>query len=360
MPESNVDKVAELLERSGIDADNIERVTRVNVWQGFIKNKDEEIETTDLTSVQFIPTRDTEHSFINQAAPTIIRPSKRLKPTRSDSVSVILPDMQIGYRNDEAFHDERCLTLGLAACRELKPDNIVLLGDNLDQPTQSRFDNQGKGWTDRIQPALDRLHSYLAQLRADNPDANMVVHWGNHDIRLKKQIQKFNAELLGLRRANAEEELGVLSLQYLLRTEELGITSIDSYPRGVYWLEDNLLTTHGHVVRSSGNSAQAVLTNAEASVIFGHVHRIEVATKTVALRGIARTIQAVTPGTFARIDGSVPSNNYTTNDRDETVKGYDNWQNGLAVVFHNERNHQINPILIEEGRMNMFGKTYEA
>jgi hypothetical protein len=296
-----------------------------------------------------------EASFITTAAPTIIRPSKRAKPVRTDSVSVILPDMQIGFRGEEAFHDERAMLLGLTAISELRPDNVILLGDNLDLPTFSKFDRDGLGWSGRVQPAIDRLHRYLAEIRATMPETNLVMHFGNHDIRLQKQIIKHNAELLGLRRANAAEELGVLSLQFLLRTEQLSVKTIDSYPRGNYWLEDNLRTMHGVTVRSGGSTAQAVVNQSETSTIFGHVHRIEVASKTT---DSGKVIQAVTPGTFAKISGEVPSQAHSVDESDRTVHGHDNWQQGFAVVHHNERVHQIDVIRINEGSMNLYGKTY--
>ena len=350
------DKVSELFERSGIDAGQVERLDRVNVWQGFIKNAEGEIETVDLTSVQYTPRSSIDLSkLVTTAAPTLIRPSRRRKPLRSDSVSVVLPDMQIGYREDEPFHDEAAMELGLIACRELQPDNIVLLGDNLDLPTMSKFDRLGAGWNNQVQRSLNRFHHYLSQIRADNPESNLVVHWGNHDLRLHKQIIRHNGELLGLKRANAEHELGVLTLQFLLRTKELEVQTIDAYPRGKYWLEDNLHTTHGYKVRSGGNTAQAMLSDNDSSVIFGHVHRIEVATKTLTN---GRIIQAVTPGTLARIDGSVPSQEHTVDESDRTVQGHDNWQQGLAVVHHNPRNHQIDVIRINQGRMNLYGNEH--
>ena len=334
----------------------MEREVSRSEYQVVTKAPDGEYTVHNLEARRYASTPEVdEQAFITNAAPTKIYPSKRVKPVRSDTVSVIIPDLQIGFRGGEAFHDERAMKLGLIACRELQPNNIVLLGDNLDLPTQSKFDHQGGRWTDRIQPALDTFHTYLSQIRADNPSANMVVHWGNHDLRLKKQVQRYNGELMGLRRANAEQELGVLTLQFLLRTDELDIKAIDSYPRGSYWLEDNIETRHGFIVRSSGNSAQAVLTHADHSIIFGHVHRREMATKTLSN---GKIVEAVTPGTFARIDGTVPSYHHTIDESDIVVKEYENWQQGLAVVHHNPRNHQIDVINIDEGRMNLYGEEY--
>ena len=48
-------KIAHLLERNGIDIEEVGRVTRVNVWQGFYKDDDGEAHTVDMAGLSFSP-----------------------------------------------------------------------------------------------------------------------------------------------------------------------------------------------------------------------------------------------------------------------------------------------------------------
>ena len=48
-------KIQELLTRNGIDVDDIGRVQRVNLWQGFHKDNDGEAQVVDLVGVQLSP-----------------------------------------------------------------------------------------------------------------------------------------------------------------------------------------------------------------------------------------------------------------------------------------------------------------
>jgi hypothetical protein len=47
-------------------------------------------------------------------------------------------------------------------------------------------------------------------------------------------VQKDAASILGLRRANAGHELSVLTLQYLVRYDDLDVQSVDGYPNAAY------------------------------------------------------------------------------------------------------------------------------
>lgn len=293
---------------------------------------------------------------ISTAAPTRITPTKRVKPSRHDEVSVIIPDIQIGWHGDEPFHDERAMSLAQIAIRELQPDNVVFLGDSLDLPSLSRYE-QRPAWQQTVQQSVDRFHSYLAQTRANAPDAKIVSITGNHEDRFRKAIMKNNAELLGLKQAGSEG-LGVLTLEHLLRLGELEVQHVDGYPNGRYFLEDNLQAMHGYIVRGGGRTAAAVANREDVSTLFGHIHRIEKATRTIPSRNGARFVMAASFGTLARIGGHVPGRGFATDENEEVVSGYDNWQQGFGVVQHNTHSHQVDQIHIEDGSFNLYGERY--
>jgi hypothetical protein len=208
-----------------------------------------------------------------------------------------------------------------------------------------------------MQESLDRYHLFLAEIRNRHIGRLAVVH-GNHEDRLPKFLRKDAAELIGLRRANAEKELGVLTIQYLARYDDLGVESVTGYPNGRLWLEDNLQVLHGTVARKGGASAATYLRSEEASTIFGHDHRLQVAWRTVPNRYGNEQRVAASPGCLANIDGSVPGHNYTTDEQNRVVPRAEDWQNGVLLIQHNGRNHDVTPLRMSERGINIGDKYY--
>jgi len=298
-----------------------------------------------------------EEQFINRAKPTVVRASKVKKPHRVGDLTICLGDAQIGYRGDEPFHDERAMSFALIAIKQLQPDNVVFTGDMIDLPAMSRFEQRGD-WATTTQRALDRYHGFLAQVRANAPNANIAVVHGNHEARMDTFVRRDAAALLGIRRANAERELSVLNLQYLARYEELDVQSVDGYPNAAYWLEDNLKVTHGTNVAVGGSNAAKYLREETESVIYGHTHRMEVAYRTLATRNGQRTLAAASPGCLARTDGSVPGFNYSVDNQGRTVPKAENWQQGLLLIYHAADWHDIQPVRITEHGMLLNDRLY--
>jgi predicted phosphodiesterase len=325
-----------------------ERLVEHKEWDFAIKNNEGEIETQRLTSDRFEPEVD-NGDFIRQAKPTIVRQSRRKKPIRGDTVTLAFGDAQI------PFQDERAMSLALRAVQELQPDNVVLTGDMLDLPSLSRFE-QRREWAGRMQEALDRYHLFLAQIRARHVGRLAVVH-GNHEERLPKMLRRDAAELIGLRRANSDE-LGILTIQYLARYDDLDVESITGYPNGTLWLEDNLQVTHGTETKRQGMSAVNYLRKEQVSTIFGHDHRLQVAwqTRNTRLGGVACV--AASPGCLARTDGYTPGYNFTTSESGLVVPHSEDWQNGVLMILHNERNHDVTPLRISEQGIHIGDKYY--
>lgn len=300
-----------------------------------------------------------ERTFVSQAAPTTISPTRRKKPQRHDELTLVMGDAQIGYRGEEAFHDETAMALAQVAVRELMPDRIIFVGDMLDLASMSRFE-QRSDWANSTQASIDRYHRFLAQTRANAPNAEIVAISGNHEMRMDKYIRKDAAELLGLRRANAEKELAVLTLRYLVRMDELNIQNVDGYPNAAYWLNDNLKATHGTNVAKGGSNAAKYLKDADSGTLYGHTHRVETAYRTYPTRGGHKTIVAASPGALARITGHVPGFNYSVDDQGRTVPKAEDWQQGLLLVEHSDTNEHITPVVFHGDSMSLHGKRYAA
>jgi hypothetical protein len=121
---------------------------------------------------------------------------------------------------------------------------------------------------------------------------------------------------------------------YLLGLDEMDIAYVGDYPRGRFWLNDNLRVSHSERLGTkSGMSVSRSLDGARCSLIFGHSHRLEAAHQTVHARDKARVYGAYNVGTLARIDGAVPSNSADAN-----------WQQGFGVVDYSESGKQLHSV----------------
>jgi predicted phosphodiesterase len=341
-------KIAELLARSGIDPDDIGKVSAVKLseWSAF--HKDDETGEAVLTpmsgaSIVLTPTWDAgpQWPVVDRAAQTPIslpKPSKRKTKTKT---AVILPDVQIGYRRDidtavlDPFHDEQAIAAALKVIRAVDPDLIVHLGDLLDFASFGKYE-QEPGFALTVQPAIDRAHRYLVECATAGPHAKQVLLEGNHDRRLTRAIVNNAMAAFGLRRGNAPDEWPVLSVPYLLRLDELDVEYVGGYPAGIYWINDRLACIHGHKVKSSGSTAALVVDDERVSTIFGHVHRIELSYKTRRVRAGARTSLAASPGCLCRLDGTVPSVKGSYDPLGRPVPTVENWQQGVGVVTYEE------------------------
>lgn len=335
-----IDKIRQLLERSGIDPDEIGQVNKVNVWQGFIKNQEGEIEHTDLYSVQYTPkpTELTEDDFVRQATPTIIRPSKSRPVSRKDKLAIVLPDIQAGFRlyengNLDPFHDTKAIDIALQIIKDSKPDQVILNGDNLDLAEFGRF-AQETTFARTLNPTLDYVHQLLAQIRANSPNSRIVYLAGNHELRLQKYLNQYADKLSGVKQAGRGQS--ILTVPFLLNLKALEVEYASGYPANKYYINDRLMAIHGHIVRAAGQTAAAVVRANEDSVIFGHVHRHEYAARTAQNHKGARYIIAQSFGCLARIDGAVPSYNNGIDEEGEVVKNYENWQLGMGAVHYRE------------------------
>lgn len=331
-------KLNALLERSGIDPDDISRVERVNVWQGFLKNDEGEAEIVDLAGISLVPRwADGPEWPVVQPGPAI-----RLPAVRSTSLmsgwqrAVVLPDIQIGYfRNAdgglEPTHDEAALAVAIAVTRAAKPALVVLVGDNLDLPEFGKY-RLSPAFQQTTQATIDRATTLCAEVRRAAPDARIVWLAGNHEERLPNYVLDNARAAFGLRAGNTPESWPVLSVPFLCRMDEYGVEYVPGYPASHHWITPRLKVIHGELVRNQASTATAYLGREKTSVIFGHVHRREYAARTRDDHDGPREVMAASPGCLARLDGAVPSTKGGTDLDGRPVYRSEDWQQGLAVV----------------------------
>ena len=337
----------------------VERYT-VNKWEVGAKDPDGEIVVTPLFQV-----KATLRRKVMKAGQPIVRPidtPKRYQtytkpPGRRKAVhtALILPDPQFGFRRTadgvlHPFHDWRALDVAIQMAYEVKPSYIICLGDMLDLPEWSDKFPRTPEFQQTTQSAIVAAHWWLRRLREARPGAAIWLLEGNHDKRLELALVNHLKAAYGLRPADELELPPSMSIPRLLALHRLGIHYSDAYPDGEHWLTDRLLCIHGNVTRNrSGATVQAALKDYDVSVIFGHIHRMEMALRTKYDRKGAYTIGAYSPGCLCRVDGAVPGR-----------KKRQNWQQGVAVVQFEGREQHVELVEIRDGKALFGGKLFEG
>lgn len=235
--------------------------------------------------------------------------------------ALVVPDMHCGYRGTEPLHDPRALDLALQVARRLHPEEVILLGDNLDLAAFSMKFPSTPDLRQTTQRSLDTLRAWLVRLRlAVGHKARIVYLCGNHEARIEKLLSQVAPELLGLHAPGDVEP--ALSVPGLLRLSADDLR-IKCQPYGmIHWLFGKVLCQHGDTARKGGGRTVAGLLDSNpVDQVCGHVHRAEVAGRTLPSPDGPRTVWALSPGTLARLDGVVPA---ATSQVD--------WQQGLGLV----------------------------
>jgi hypothetical protein len=173
--------IAAMLERKGIDPSEVGSIQKVSLYQSVTKNPDTgEAIVHDLQAIQFSPSWDSgpQWPLIEQGPKIQLqKPRTKSNPPKQWEVAVIVPDIQIGfYRKSldsvelEPIHDEAAIAVALGVIEEMNPDQVIMVGDNLD------FAEFGKYLTaapfkQMVQASIDRATMLCAQIRAAAPRA---------------------------------------------------------------------------------------------------------------------------------------------------------------------------------------------
>ena len=362
--------IAEMLQRKNIDLEEIGDIKKVSIYQQVTKDEAGETAIHDLAAIQFSPAWESGPEWpVIQQGPAIQLQKSTTKPKAPTTFKsmVIFPDIQIGYfRNQkgelEPTHDEKAIDIALAVTKDMNPDSVVLLGDNLDLPEMGKYITY-PSYAQTTQAAIDRATTLCAQLRQAAPNAKIVWLAGNHEERMPKFIVQNATAAYGLKKGNSPKSWPVLSVPYLCRMDEFCVEYKPGYPASDFWVNKKLRIIHGDRVKSSGSTAHVYLNAEKTSVIYGHIHRMEQAFKTREDYDGPRTIMAASPGCLARIDGAIPSTRGGVDLDGRPLTRHENWQQGLAVVSYEEKgDHKFvyHNIPIYNGWAMFNGKEYSA
>jgi predicted phosphodiesterase len=360
-------RIAEMLDRKGIDPADIGQIKRISLYQSLTKNEDGEAEVHDLTAIQFSPSWETGPEWpVIQQGPSVKLPARKGKAQVASGWNkcVILPDMQIGYFRGaqgelEPTHDEQALNVALEICRAVNPDVVVMVGDNLDAPEFGKY-RLSPAFQRTMQAAIDRATLLCAQVRDACPDAEIVWLAGNHEERIPNYLLDNASAAFGLRQGNKPESWPVMSVPFLCRMDETRVDYRVGYPAAHYWVNHKLRVIHGDKVASGGSTAHKYLATEKTSVIYGHIHRREWAERTRDDFDGAKTIMAASPGCLARCDGAVPSTRSGMDFDGRPLSRSEDWQQGLSVIHFEPGDGRFvyEQIAIHDGWAQYRGKDY--
>jgi hypothetical protein len=244
--------------------------------------------------------------------------------------ALILPDSQIGFSRDirtgklTPFHDREAISIALSLAESLKPDVTIWLGDVVDFTM----------WTDKFirkpefyfttQPALIEAAWLIGQTKQYSGEVYMLE--GNHEQRTEKMMITHLLDAYGLTAADSDVDMPAMSVDNLLGLSRMGVKYVGDYENAEVWLNTELRCVHGNVARGGlMATSRSILESSSISTIFGHIHRIESASKTITGAFGRKVIQAISAGCLCKTDGSVPGSNHEVQ-----------WQNAVAVVEYDD------------------------
>lgn len=368
------DKLGELVTPDNLATADIPSGAEVSYHYGYIKNSEGEIEyTKPLPSVRRGKKPAEEFPA---ATPAKITPSRRKPAVRDHKTIVVFGDSQIDYRRiiDSKtgetqlvpIHDERAIDIATLICKDLQPDVIVNVGDTVDLASLSRFDPDSDHFHKTIGPSFQRAHDMYAQLRADNPSAEIVEVDSNHNTRLRNYVLKHMPQLHDMRRPGVEEEYPVMTYPYLANLGHLGVRFISGYGEAnyVYGKEYDappIVFKHGDSSAPGSTSAKERPNYPYSHIVRGHSHRADRVYTT--MRGgdySGQYLASIVVGTLCKITGEVPAVHSAVDDLNRPVETVMAWQQGMLVIKDYGGQYTFDDVMIQNGRTFYEGKEYRS
>lgn len=369
------------LERSGVSVEEIGRIAKLGGYQGLTKDEDGNAHIHDLfkweISPKFADGPDWQPVDRGPAIKVNVvkQPDSPLAKT-GWRTGIVWPDTQIGYYRGAdgeliPTHDEQAIQVALQVVRAAAPSIAIRVGDDLDLPEFGRY-RLTPAFAGTTAHAIDRNTVLGAEQRsASGPDCEWIYLAGNHEERLANYILDNAKAAYGLRPGRFASEpptrWPVLSIPYLCRLDEVGIDYRPGFPAADVEITHGFRVVHGLHVNSGGSTAEKYLTREKMSVVYGHVHRMEFASRTWTENGRLRQIFAASPGCLARLDGAVPSGKGGVDLDGRPITGrHENWQQGIGVFHFHEGTGEVdyqNVAIRTDGdsRWAIYnGKVYEA
>jgi hypothetical protein len=263
-------------------------------------------------------------------------PKKQYAPGKM-GMWLIIPDVQMGFKRNsltgklEPIHDRRAMNIVSQIAGAFPFEGVIWLGDLDDMTDVTDHFIHSPEFDQTLQPTLNETAWWLSEICSACPDAQKYYICGNHEQRLETAIISKVPQIYNVK--NRKMIYSYWELRNLLSLDDMGIQWKGPYPNGEVWITDRLRAVHGQET-----TAVAVVNKADCSTIFGHLHRVEQASRTVWSRGGYRTITAYCPGFLGSMSGIVPG-----------TKDKQNWSQGFAIVQCDQDGETIEHIPIYNG-----------
>lgn len=252
--------------------------------------------------------------------------------------------------HDKTFHRLFCEWLA-----DEKPDEIIVNGDLLDAATLSRHRVIPEGGYDNpINECLQGAYNILRDYREAVPNAEIHLQRGNHDERLEHALIDNLTALYRVRAAG--DEVPALSLQRLLRLDELRVIYHDDQPwdRSKIIVLGNHRLAARHGLSTTRNATKKALTDLGGSTALNHSHRLSAEYRTTwHPEAGAETRLAVEAGCACEIEDGL---GYVSG-------GHPDWQRGFLTVhsYPETEDFSVAPAIYLPGRLLLpDGRRYTA
>ena len=244
--------------------------------------------------------------------------------------TVVIPDLQIPY------HDSHTVKNISAFLKVFKHDSVVILGDELDLPQISRWEENKLGWFEQTLDA-DRNTAVEVLWSLTQYAKEAHVTRSNHTDRLYNVI---------MRKIPAFLALPELRYEKFMKFDELGL----EYHRKPYAIAKGWIAIHGDEGGLNPNAGLTALGHSRKmgfNVICGHTHRAGQSAFSEASNGVLR-----------RVHRGVDAGHLMDIKRAHYVSA-PNWQQAFQIMTEDERGVQIDMINIEkDGTFIVHGKRY--
>lgn len=221
---------------------------------------------------------------------------------------IVLSDSQTPYE------DRKVIRSVIKFIGEYQPDEVVHIGDLMDQPQPSRWskDTAAEFQGSVFEDAKYTIDKYLKPLR-DVYDGKIGVIEGNHDERARVYLSKY---------APALAESRAFHMDTLLDFDSFGIDWLPDF----YDFAPGWTMTHGHKggIRLNATAGLTALNAARRfgkSVIMGHTHRLGLSSHTQGYNSDATVLTGLEVGNMMNMSLA------------QYLKGGTaNWQQGFGLV----------------------------
>lgn len=250
---------------------------------------------------------------------------------------VVVSDLQVPY------HARKAVKAVIQFINDWQPDEVVLIGDNLDFPQPSRWNKDTRGeFEGSIYEDVEFFkRNVLEPLRAGY-EGPIGSHEGNHDLRPREYLAKYSPALAGTDAFNVD---------VLCDFDGFGVTALPVF----YDIAPGWISTHGHrgkisLSRISGNTALGAARKFGKSVVMGHTHRQGILSHTTGYWGkVSSTVTGMEVGNLMDMKMAQYLQDSTAN-----------WQQGFGILTVDGQSVKPELVPIVKGKFSVDGRTWEV